>query len=52
MKIKDTWSIIQVARVNEYNKSNRKIKIMAIDSDNSEFCYVTDYSLEKIFEKG
>lgn len=53
MKIKETWSIIQTARVNEYNAIHSpKIKIMAIDSDNSEFCYVTDYSLDKIFEEG
>lgn len=52
MKIKDTWSIIQTNRVNEYNENNSpKIKIMAIDSDNSEFCYITDNSLEKIFER-
>ena len=48
MKIKNTWSIIQTNRVNEYNENNSpKIKIMAIDSDNSEFCYITDNSLEK-----
>lgn len=51
MKIKNTWSIIQVARVNEYNENNSpKIKIMAMDSDNSEFCYITDSSLIKVYE--